>query len=83
MVQASDELWLYHNLVGMVARKVDGEIPRAIKAFERSLELDPNRPDIFQFCQSAQYDLERSIAFTAGVFVEPSSASVWLIMVLL
>ena len=43
--QASDSLWVYHNLVGMVARKLGGEIGRAERAYERSLELDPNRAD--------------------------------------
>ena len=36
-----DALWMYHNLVGMVARKIEGEIGRAAQAYERSLELDP------------------------------------------
>ena len=29
VVRASDGLWLYHNLVGMVARKIVGETNRA------------------------------------------------------
>ena len=45
VVQASDSLWVYHNLVGMVARKLAGETERAARAYERSLELDPNRAD--------------------------------------
>ena len=36
VVQASDSLWIYHNLVGMVCRKVQGEEIRAVRAFERS-----------------------------------------------
>ena len=36
----------------MVARKIEGEIERATKAYERSLELDPNRPDTLYNCQS-------------------------------
>ena len=40
-----DALWMYHNLVGMVARKIEGEVGRAAQAYERSLELDPNRAD--------------------------------------
>ena len=45
VAKASDSLWLYHNLVGMAARRVDGKIDLSIKAYERSLELDPNRAD--------------------------------------
>jgi tetratricopeptide (TPR) repeat protein len=44
-VERCDSLWMYHNLVGMVARKVEGENQRAIAAYSRSLELDPNRAD--------------------------------------
>ena len=32
VVQASDSLWIYHNLVGMVSRKIEGEIDRAAKS---------------------------------------------------
>ena len=42
--QVSDSLWLYHNLVGMIARQIE-ESDRAVRAYERSLELDPTRPD--------------------------------------
>ena len=32
-------LWIYHNLVGMVARQIEGESERAFAAFERSISL--------------------------------------------
>ena len=35
--QVSDSLWLYHNLVGMIARQLEGESDRAVRAYERSL----------------------------------------------
>ena len=41
VVQASDSLWLYHNLVGMVARQLDGQSGPCDQAFERSISLMP------------------------------------------
>ena len=32
VVEASDSLWVYHNLVGMVARKLEGERDRAAQS---------------------------------------------------
>ena len=43
--QALDTHSLYHNIVGMVSRRLEGEMGRAIRAYERSIELDPTRPD--------------------------------------
>ena len=37
VIAACDTLWIYHNLVGMSARQVDGEMGRAADAFERQL----------------------------------------------
>ena len=33
--------WMYHNAAGTVARKVVSEYSRAVKAYERSSELEP------------------------------------------
>jgi len=35
----------YHNICGMVARQLPGHEARAQQAYERALELDPNRAD--------------------------------------
>lgn len=35
----------YHNLIGMVARQLPGQMARALQAYRRALELDPRRPD--------------------------------------
>ena len=32
--RACESLWIYHNLVGMSARQIDGELKRATAAFE-------------------------------------------------
>ena len=80
VAQASDPLWLYHNLVGMVARKVDGETARAATAFERSLELDPNRPDtLYNFANLLKDDdPERAVVlYRRSLVLEPSAASAW------
>lgn len=80
VAQASEPLWLYHNLVGMVARKVDGETARAATAFERSLELDPNRPDtLYNFANLLKDDdPERAVVlYRRSLVLEPSAASAW------
>ena len=80
VVQASDSLWLYHNLVGMVARKVDGELGRATKAYERSLELDPDRADtLYNFANLLKDDdPDRAVLlYRRSLLLEPSQASAW------
>ena len=80
VVQASDSLWLYHNLVGMVARKIDGEMDRAIRAFERSLQLDPNRADtLYNFANLLKdEEPERSVAlYRRSLAIEPSAPAAW------
>jgi len=80
VVQACDPLWLYHNLVGMVARKVEGQNARAVKAFERSLELEPDRPDtLYNFANLLKDDdPERAVdLYRRSLVLEPSAASAW------
>ena len=80
VVQSSDSLWIYHNLVGMVARKVAGEMDRALRAYERSLELDPNRPDtLYNFANFLKDDdPERAVSlYCRSLVLEPTSASAW------
>ena len=80
VVQASDSLWLYHNLVGMVARKLDGETDRAARAFERSLELDPNRADtLYNFANLLKDDdPDRAVTlYRRSLLLEPSAPSAW------
>ena len=43
VVHACDNLWIYHNLLGMVARQLPGELARAVSAFERSIALEPDQ----------------------------------------
>ena len=80
VVQASDSLWLYHNLVGMVARKLDGETDRAARAYERSLELDPNRADtLYNFANLLKdEDPNRAVTlYRRSLLLEPSAPSAW------
>ena len=77
---ASDSLWIYHNLVGMVARKLVGETDRAVKAFERSLELDPNRADtLYNFANLLKDDDPERAAnlYLRSLILEPSAPSAW------
>ena len=80
VVQASDGLWIYHNLLGMIARKLEGETDRAVKAFERSLELDPNRADtLYNFANLLKdEDPERAVTlYRRSLALEPSAAAAW------
>ena len=80
VIEACDSYWIYHNLVGMVARKIEGEIERATKAYERSLELDPNRPDtLYNFANLLKDDdPDRAILFyRKSLTIEPCAASAW------
>ena len=75
-----DALWMYHNLVGMVARKIEGEVGRAAQAYERSLELDPNRADTLYNYANLLKDNEPERAvplYRRSLVLEPSAASGW------
>ena len=80
VVQASDSLWLYHNLVGMVASKVDGEIDRATRAYERSLILNPNRADtLYNFANMLKGDDPSTAVslYRRSLVLVPTAASAW------
>ena len=80
VASACDSLWVYHNLVGMVARKVDPNIDRAARAYERSLELDPNRADtLYNFANLIKDDdPERAAAlYSRSLVIEPAAPSAW------
>ena len=80
VVSACDSLWLYHNLIGMVARQLPGESSKAAIAFERSIELEPNRPDtLYNFANFLKDDEpERAIFFyRRSLLLEPSAAAAW------
>ena len=75
-----DALWMYHNLVGMVARKIAGEVGRAAQAYERSPELDPNRADtLYNYANLLKDDEpERAVPlYRRSLVLEPSAASGW------
>ena len=64
----------------MVARKIDGESDRAAKAYERSLELDPNRADtLYNFANLLKDDdPERAVTlYQRSLLLEPGAASAW------
>ena len=65
VVHACDHLWIYHNLLGMVARQLPCELARAVAAFERSIELEPNRPDtLYNYANLLKDDEpERAVVF--------------------
>ena len=76
VVSACDSLWLYHNLVGMVARKVDPSIDRAARAYERSLELDPSRADtLYNFANLIKDDNPERAAtlYLRSLALEPAA----------
>ncbi|WP_390129399.1 hypothetical protein [Synechococcus sp. HIMB2401] len=78
--QACDSLWVYHNLVGMSARQIDGQKDRAASAFERSIALDPNRPDtLYNFANLLKDDEpERAInLYRRSLAIEPTASSAW------
>ena len=80
LVQLCDSLWLYHNLVGMTSRQIQGESERALAAFERSISLDPNRPDtLYNFANLLKDDEpERAVEFyRRSLFIEPWQAAAW------
>ena len=79
-VAACDTLWIYHNLVGMSARQVDGELGRASEAFERSITLDPNRADtLYNYANLLKDDEPERAAglYRRSLYLEPSAAAAW------
>ena len=80
VVQASDSIWIYHNLVGMVAGKLEGENDRAARAYELSLKLEPNRPDTLYNYANLLRDDDPTRAVTLyrrSLVLEPSAPSAW------
>ena len=80
VIKACDSLWIYHNLVGMSARQVEGELSRAAAAFERSIALDPNRPDtLYNYANLLKDDQpDRAVQiYQRSLFLEPSAAAAW------
>ena len=80
VVQASDELWIYHNLVGMVARKLEGREGLAANAYERSLELNPNRADtLYNYANLLKDEAPERAAqlYRRSLVIEPTAASAW------
>ena len=64
----------------MASRKVEGQTGLAVKAYERSLELDPNRADtLYNFANLIKDDDPgRAAEFhTTAVSSEPNAASAW------
>ena len=80
VVKACDSLWIYHNLVGMSSRQIEGQQSRAASAFERSISLDPNRPDtLYNYANLLKDDNpERAVEFyMRSLSLEPSAAAAW------
>ena len=80
VVNSCDSLWLYHNLLGMTARQIDGQRSLAVSAFERSIALDPDRPDtLYNFANLLKEDEpERAVKFyRRSLLIEPSQAAAW------
>jgi len=80
VAQSCDQISLYHNLLGMVARKVDGERQRAITAYERSLELEPLRADtLYNYANLLKDDdPERAIGlYLRSLALEPQAKDAW------
>ena len=80
VVAACDTLWLYHNLLGMVSRQMPAELERAVSAFERSIELEPNRPDtLYNYANLLKDDQpERAVIFyRRSLTLQPSAAAAW------
>ena len=80
VISACDYLWLYHNLLGMVSRQVPGELDRAVAAFERSISLDPDRPDtLYNFANLLKDDEpDRAVIFyRRSLSLQPTAATTW------
>ena len=80
VVRECDQLWIYHNLVGMVARQIEGELSRAAHAYERSLQIDSNRPDtLYNYANLLKEDdPEKAIyLYRRSLNIDPSSPSPW------
>ena len=80
VVHACDHLWIYHNLLGMVARQLPCELARAVAAFERSIELEPNRPDtLYNYANLLKDDEpERAVVFyRRSLSLQPDAAAAW------
>ena len=79
--QASDSLWLYHNLVGMVARKLDGETDRAARAYEtlsRARSQSARHPlQLRQSCSRTMILSGRSSFYRRKPDIEPNAPSAW------
>ena len=63
----------------MSARRVEGEMSRAAAAFERSIALDPNRPDtLYNYANLLKDDQpDRAVQiYQRSLFLEPSAAAV-------
>ena len=80
VVKDCDTLWIYHNLVGMSARQLAGELGRAAAAFERSIQLEPNRADtLYNYANLLKDDEpERAVSlYRQSLSIEPFAASAW------
>ena len=80
VVQASDSLWLYHNLVGMVARKLDGETDRALGLSNAPLSSIPTGQTPFTTLPISSRTMtprERSALYRRSLVLEPSAPSAW------
>ena len=78
--QSCDGFWMYHNLVGMVCRKLAGENQRAIAAYGRSLQLDPQRPDtLYNYANLLKDDQpEKAIElYRRSLALQPKAESAW------
>ena len=77
---ACNDIWVYHNLIGMTCRQIDGMIPRALAAYRRSLILEPERADtLYNYANLLKdEDPEESLVFyEKSIRIEPVAPSAW------
>ena len=74
--RACESLWIYHNLVGMSARQIDGELEERLLLLKDQL-LDPDRPDtLYNFANLLKDDNLVRFLCTV-VLLEPTAAAAW------
>ena len=78
--KACTDIWIYHNLIGMTCRQMDGLISQAQAAYRRSLTLDPDRADtLYNYANLLKEDFpEESLDYyQRSVNIEPFVATAW------
>lgn len=80
VLNACDDIALFHNMRGMAARKIPGHDSIAIEAYQKSLLLEPDRPDTLYNLANLLRDDEPDKAiplYAKSLNRQPHSATCW------